>query len=221
MPPPFTRPRRAALSAILAALLTALLAACNGGGGGGSLAIALSEDALEIGRGEAGAGTVTVTLQGGGDEPATLSVEGAPDTVDASFDPNPASQESTLTLQADLDAEGSESTLTVRATRGGTEANAELTLTVQPNPALVERFSADTGEVRTLSAGGIELTYELIDGLVIYEGDMILGTPEEAEAFLERAAANGGGDLSGQGIGLEDGIDRWPCPLYTFPSLRY
>ncbi|MDZ7800839.1 MAG: M12 family metallopeptidase [Trueperaceae bacterium] len=200
--------RGAARLVTLAALLTALLAACNGGGGG--LSVGLSQDALEIGRGEAGAGTITVTLQGTDGEPATLSVDGAPGGVAATFDPNPASSESTLTLQADLDAEGSESTLSVRATRGSAEATAELALTVQPNPALVERYSREPGEVRTLTAGGVELTYELIDGLVIYQGDMVLGTPAEAEAFLERAAAGGGDALSAQGIGLKDDIDRWP-----------
>lgn len=187
-----------------AAAAVGLLAACNGGV---SLSLDLSADTVEVGWGEAGAGTLTVAVQNAEGDPVTLTAEGLPDGVDATFTPNPTSDESTLSVQAEVDAPDGTTQVRVVGTLGDAEATATFELTVRPNPALVERYSADPGEIRTVTVNGTEITYELIDGLAIYQGDMILGTPEEAEDLLRQGSAEG---VSAQGIGLEGGIRRWP-----------
>nr|HMN28770.1 M12 family metallopeptidase [Caldilineaceae bacterium] len=58
-------------------------------------------------------------------------------------------------------------------------------------PTANERYAAASGEIRTLQVDGAELTYEVIDGLAIYQGDMILGPADELE----------GGQVEASGVG--------------------
>jgi len=72
--------------------------------------------------------------------------------------------------------------------------------------------------LRTWTTAQGERTYEVVDGEVILEGDMIMGPVEEFEARLKR------GDVSAFGVGRDGG--RWGMPVkYSFadsisPELR-
>lgn len=73
--------------------------------------------------------------------------------------------------------------------------------TVQPEPDTNDSWQAGdalayapgrSGELRTASINGQEITYEVIDGLALYQSDMILGDAAEMEALS-------GGDLHTSG----------------------
>ncbi len=67
------------------------------------------------------------------------------------------------------------------------------------------------GEVKTITIGGKPFTYEVIDGLAIYQGDMILGTEAQVAQMAARAAKSG---IKPQGVGCSEGIGGdfgWSC----------
>ncbi len=56
------------------------------------------------------------------------------------------------------------------------------------------------GEIRTVTRDGSALTYQVIDGLAIYQGDIILGFADEFEAAAGAAAATGHADATQSAI---------------------
>lgn len=67
------------------------------------------------------------------------------------------------------------------------------------------------GEVKTITIGGKPFTYEAIDGLAIYQGDMILGSEAQLMRMAARAAEPGVGP---QGVGCSEGFGGdfgWSC----------
>lgn len=66
-----------------------------------------------------------------------------------------------------------------------------------PLPGDVETMYAPgvVGELRTVQIDGHDLTYEVIDGLAIFQSDMILGYADEFEAMI----AGGGGSIAVDG----------------------
>lgn len=148
-PIPHASPRRRARLA-----LVVLLAACGGGGGGdaggsggpaapataGSLAVAVGGGTLAVTTGAAGTAPVTVTRAGGFTGPVTLSAEGVPAGITATFDPatlDGGATASTLTLRAAVGASAGAAVLTVRARGAGVrDAAASLALAVAAPPPI-------------------------------------------------------------------------------------
>ncbi len=64
-------------------------------------------------------------------------------------------------------------------------------------------FSNQVGELKEFKGDGLDFRYEVIDGLAIYQGDIILGTEEELE--LARAALTTASALDTQAVIKDDG----------------
>lgn len=67
-----------------------------------------------------------------------------------------------------------------------------------PGPGEIDEVYAPgvAGELRTLQQDGQEVTYEVIDGLAILHGDIILGYADEVEAAFAGAVSAGGGEVT-------------------------
>ena len=65
-----------------------------------------------------------------------------------------------------------------------------------------------SGEARTLSLNGETLHYEVVDGLAIYEGDIVMGSAAELEAK----------SLASQGITIDTSCVLWLCHDYHWPN---
>ena len=97
-----------------------------------------------------------------------------------------------------------------------------------PQPAAAARPGAagerSTGELRTTVWRGWEVTYEVIDGWAVHDGDILLGRVEEIEAAGARSALSGGGAPgSGQrrdALAVISDHGLWPGGVipYRFPE---
>lgn len=77
------------------------------------------------------------------------------------------------------------------------------------------------GEVKTITIGGKPFTYEVIDGLAIYQGDMILGTEAQVAQMAARAAESG---IKPQGVGCSEGFGGdfgWSCTRWPGGRIPY
>ncbi|RIH83575.1 Flavastacin [Calidithermus terrae] len=77
------------------------------------------------------------------------------------------------------------------------------------------------GEVKTVTIGGKPFTYEVIDGLAIYQGDMILGSEAQLMRMAARAAEPGVGP---QGVGCSEGFGGdfgWSCTRWPGGRVPY
>lgn len=77
------------------------------------------------------------------------------------------------------------------------------------------------GEVKTITIGGKPFTYEVIDGLAIYQGDMILGTEAQVAQMVARAADSG---IKPQGVGCSEGFGGdfgWSCTRWPSGRIPY
>lgn len=74
-----------------------------------------------------------------------------------------------------------------------------------PTPGEETYAPGVTGEIRTVQIDGEDLTYEVIDGLAIFTGDMILGYADE----FEEAVAGGGPAAVGVCIFHHFSCERW------------
>ena len=106
-----------------------------------------------------------------------------------------------------------------------------------PNPPITNNppadnlpygYSSKLGELKHFQGDGFDFTYEVIDGLAIYQGDIILGTAEELE--LARAALTTASALDTQSVIKDDGAScrvlevnlcpfrsaRWPNGVLPF-----
>lgn len=73
-----------------------------------------------------------------------------------------------------------------------------------------ERFSAIGGDLVTVNVGGRSLTYEEIDNLAIYQGDIVLGSPQEASNFFGGSSSDPAPPiLQGQGVIARSPSRRW------------
>ena len=87
-----------------------------------------------------------------------------------------------------------------------------ITSTSTTNDALLvpEYAPSEPGEIRSVEINGETFTYRVVDGLVVVEGDMILGTVEEVEAKIEEVR---NGSLLAQSFGATDWFGNykyWP-----------
>jgi hypothetical protein len=86
-------------------------------------------------------------------------------------------------------------------------------------------YSQSTGEIRTgLIAGHTFdrkiVRYKAVNGLAIFEGDIVLGTVEEMEATMESAAVaalvSGSHPARGIGVNPVPGSARWPFGIIPY-----
>ena len=114
-----------------------------------------------------------------------LHVDGSPERASHNFPVT--TEESRVTLELELPEEAAleHHKLTIAGEAGGLVRTAALHLFVVDEFTVPEYAPGRSGEVRELTVGEETLTYEVIDGLAILEGDIILGDADEIEARAE------------------------------------
>lgn len=118
-----------------------------------------------------------------------LAAESLPAGVTATFSENPATGDrSTLTVSASDEAQPQQLTLTITGASQSMESSisvslvvAELDLTSGYQPG---HAPGVTGQVQTIQVNGKDFTYEVVDGLAIYQGDMLLGEADKVAKLL-------------------------------------
>ena len=117
---------------------------------------------VSLGQGASGTASFQVNPQYGFTGNVTMSVSGLPSGVTASFSPNPASANTTLTLTASSTAAPGQYTLTITGTSGTQSATALLGLTVY-----VPSFTVSSSRSFTVGQGGSTSGYFLCDPPVL------------------------------------------------------
>ncbi len=127
------------------------------------------------------------------------------DAATGSFSPAKTTADSTiLSLNLKSDLAVGEYALTIKAVGANLEKTAEITLNVkeasspeQPSQQGAEAYApGKQGVLKTVTINGQTVTYEEIDGLAIYQGDMILGKVADIEALRQ-------GDFSTLGVSCD------------------
>ena len=100
--------------------------------------LSASPSSVSIAQGASGTSTITVTPQNGFNGSVTLSASGLPNGVTASFNPNPTTGVSTLTLTAGASAATGTSTVTITGVSGALThtTTVQLTVTTALGPAV-------------------------------------------------------------------------------------
>jgi hypothetical protein len=164
----FARRLSRSATASFAAALLAIGACDNGGGpasvgGGAPITVALSTDSLDAEQGASATATVALTRNNYGG-PVTLSLEGAPAGVTASFDPATLTGDassSTLTLIVDPSVAEDSYSLRVRASGEGTEdQTADFVVRVIPAESPTQGFvlASTTLTIEQGATGTTQLT---------------------------------------------------------------
>lgn len=70
----------------------------------------------------------------------------------------------------------------------------------------------------TWNAAGrpVRVSYAVVDGQAVLEGDMLLGTRQEVEAFTRKVEAHAEGLRSSQGVAITGSQYRWPNALVPY-----
>ena len=95
--------------------------------------LSAAPNSLTVARGSSGTSTITVNPLNGFNGSVTLSASGLPSGVTASFDVNPTTNTSTLTLAANNAATLGSATVTITGTSGSITATTTISLTVTGN----------------------------------------------------------------------------------------
>jgi hypothetical protein len=221
----------------LAPALALLLAGCSGDDGTPTdtpppppppppptLEIGLDADSALVFRG--GTAEVGIVLAGGpgAGSSTTLTVSGGGEGLVATFADNPVTgTQATLRLEAARDADTGDRALTLSASSGTQTAQVSLPIRIP------ERFPGEpewgfapgvVGEVRTLNVFGGEVTIEVIDGMAILEGDVILGEIGEVEGWATWAAGAAPGD-DGPLLAAICTFDHFRCERWTDGIMGY
>ena len=185
---------------IVALIFTACSNSSSGGSTGeGSLSLSLSAPSLSIPRG--GNDSLEVTLSSNS-EMVALTLSGDTVGITAAFEPSSTAATSTLSLRVAPSATTGVRTLHVEGRSGEKTASAALVLTIASlnqaqDPAFTERYSSKLGEIKTFKLGDIEFQYEVIEGVAVYQGDMIIGLAADLEQTQQ--------SFSAQGVAKDDG----------------
>ncbi len=99
-------------------------------GGSGSFTLTASPGTLTVAQGSSGTTTITIMPAGGFDQGVTLSTSGTPMGVTASFNQNPTTSISTLTLKVSGSTATGDSTITIDGTSGNLFNQVSLSLRV-------------------------------------------------------------------------------------------
>jgi len=132
-----------------------------------SFTLSASPSAVTITQGEAGGtSTITITPAGGFSGNVTLAASGLPKGVTASFNPNPATSTSVLTLTASKTAKKGTATVTIKGTSGSLSATTTIALTVDalgnftlaasPTTLKVAQGSSGTSTITIKPTGGFD-----------------------------------------------------------------
>lgn len=178
------------LARVTAALCAALLAGCDSAtGNDGSFTITLSSAQVTVSQGVSTALTVSIARTDL-DDPVSFAVEGLPTGVTGTFNPSPASGESTvLQLTAATSAPPATATVTVRATApGAAEQSAQFSLEV----LVAGNFTLSALDPTvTVAQGGGDRTSVLVNRTSGFSGTVALsitGAPAGLTATLDASA---------------------------------
>jgi len=97
---------------------------------GPNFSLAASPASLNVARGGRGTSTISIAQLNGFTGSVTLSASGLPNRVTASFNPNPTTASSTLTLNVGRRAAIGTFTVTVNGTSGSLKHSTSVTLTI-------------------------------------------------------------------------------------------
>ena len=136
-------------------------------------------------------------IRTGNSDSVDLSITGIPSDVTASFDKTSVSgDEAILTIATSEQNAPVEADFTVHAKSPSQLASADAKLSIQrpeePEEGYEEFAPGVKGELKTITVNGQEFEYEVINGLAIFDGDMVLGdarTLESLEHGLQTASA--------------------------------
>lgn len=152
-------------------LMLLLVVSCSGGSGGtGGFSLSVSPASLLVTQGDSGTATVTINRTGGFSDKVKLSVEGLPDGVDATFDKNPVTTSTNLTLTAAASAPLGKAKLVLHGVSGTLEHKATLELTVtqrsggETNGGIAGYLTVDGGPAIKLDNGQVVLLDRLDGG---------------------------------------------------------
>lgn len=154
-----------------------------------SFKITLSETQMQLTQGSTETLQLDVTLERSNME-AEVAFSVLGDVESATFEPEKTLENSsTLSFVMKSDLELGDYVVTVKAVAGDLEETADLKLSVQEASASQQTEESyapgKTGEVKTVTINGETITFEEIDGLAIYQGDMILGPVSDLEALSQ------------------------------------
>lgn len=164
----------------------------------GDFSVVLEPEHLVLTPGHSAEIEVQISRKGGFSDPINLDIKGLPADVSASFSQTSVTGDSSiLTLTTTATTTAIKTPFSVTATAPGHEQVAEAQLSVQvpsdPQPGLEEYAPGVNGVITTLTVNGQEITYEVINGLAIAGGDMILGgaraLANQAEQGLDTSSA--------------------------------
>jgi hypothetical protein len=96
----------------------------------GNFTLTAAPKAVTVARGSSGTSTITINPTDGFDQEVTLSASGVPNGANASFNTNPTTFTSTLTLEVGDSAATGESTITITGTFGSLSKKTTVKLTV-------------------------------------------------------------------------------------------
>jgi hypothetical protein len=151
-----------------------------------SLRLQIEPTNLTLIKGSSGTVSIAANASFSAGQPLTLSVAGVPDGITAAIDPNPMTSTSTLRLTASTAAVPGAAVLTITALGESQSASATISVTVETltgHP--IEMYAPGSrGEVRVIQLAGGDFHYEVLDGLAIFQGDMILGEAAGLEARI-------------------------------------
>jgi hypothetical protein len=164
----------------------ALLSACDPG------AFGLQPDVERVVLTPGGTSVVGIDIvrPEGHDETVEMSVLGLPDGVTATFSEDDAvGDRVTLTFVASATMEARDKSIVVKGHAAHRTDVDDLEVSVQvpgpPSPGVEEFAPGVVGVLETLEIDGAPLTFEVIDGMAVIDGDIVLG---EANALREAAA---------------------------------
>ncbi len=151
---------------------------------------------------------VKVTPENGFSSEVKLQADTLPEGVTVAFDKTVVKDEAVLVLTAKQGIQAQNSTIKIRGTADTLTQDASLELTIAL-PSNQTGYAPDSeGEEKSITINGKELKYEVIDGLAIYQGDMILGTAEEIATLPNQP--NG---ITPQGVSCDELLkycEKWP-----------
>lgn len=195
------------------ALVGLLLTACNDSPASSPFEITVSEQRIVLTPGGSADVDVLIDRETGFDDSIELQVVGLPRGVSARIpQPEAGTSRAVLSLTSEDSIEALELSFTLEARTAAGVARDEVELSVQvPGPQQsVEMFAPGVqGELRTFTVDGAPLTYEVIDGLAVAQGDMILGDARQLAAMYDVGEATDRSATCNFGFNTEFTCSRW------------
>lgn len=163
-----------------------------------SFTVGSSVTSLTIAQGSSGTATLTITGQNGFAGAVTFSATGLPSGVTATFSPNPATGNSTLTLAASSTAALGSATATIQAVSGALSQSSNIALTVSPLPTFSIALSQSSVTLAPNQTASLQVS---LSSSTAYQGTVQLscsGLPATIICSLSPTSVTlpGSGDVS-------------------------